>query len=280
MFVIAAPSILVAITTVLLVAFFPNVVCRFPFPFQARIQRLQELGIDRFWTCSIVITLLIASAGMVAWLGIVRGQYVIAAAVVPLVWAALGWGLGECVVRRERLLRNQLAEVAIVMSGAVRAGMTPALSLARSAADAPAPLAAVLQRIVRDYERGVPLRAAMKAAGDRLALDSFTLMVTAINVTLELGGRLDEALDRIADSINNQQRLEDKLSAATASGRSALLLMAVFPFAFSAFSYQLDPGGYEVITASFAGQLGIGCMLLMVYLALRWGKAILDQVAN
>jgi Flp pilus assembly protein TadB len=103
-------------------------------------------------------------------------------------------------------------------------------------------------------------------------------MTTAVDINLECGGRLDEALCQIAENICDQQRLEDKLDAATASGRHALLLMALFPVGFTAFLYRLDPGGFDAISASTTGQIGIGGSLLIIYLAVRWGMAILDRV--
>lgn len=279
MSMIAAPTWLVAITTILIVGFFPSLArIDGPLPFRERVDRLAVLGFDPRAVWSAILTFFVAAWGAATFLAFFKGQFAIAAAVVLFAWAGVGWGLNMGIKQRESKLRNQLAEVAIVMSGAVRAGMAPAMALARSAAAAPVPLSPILHRIVQDYERGAPLRSAMKAAGDRLELDAFTLLITAVRVTLERGGRLDEALDQIADSICDQQRLEDKLEAATAGGRNALLLMAIFPFGFSAFSYQLDPGGYDVIFASFSGQLGVCGLLLLIYLALRWGKAILDRV--
>jgi tight adherence protein B len=76
---------------------------------------------------------------------------------------------------------------------------------------------------------------AMSVVRHRLELDAMNLLTAAIDVTIRRGGRFDEALERISDSIHDQQRLEDTLHALTASGRSAMVVLGIFPFAFAAF---------------------------------------------
>ena len=272
------PTVLCVITAILAIGLVTTVRARVPVPFAAQITRLVSLGFVPQVVWSIVVACLVTGHLMALSLGVGKRQFGMAIAVLILAWVGTGRGLQLAITSRERRLRNQIASASLVMSAAVRAGMAPAMSLARAAMETPAPLSQQLKRVVLDYERGATLRTAMMTSANRLNLEVFTLLLTAIRVSLEYGGRLDEALDRISESICDQQRLEDKLQAATSSGRHALAMLAIFPFGFTAFFYQLNPAGFEALSSSVTGQLVIGGALLLVYLATRWGAAILDRI--
>jgi Flp pilus assembly protein TadB len=62
----------------------------------------------------------------------------------------------------------------------------------------------------------------LRAAKDRLNIDSFTLFAAAILVSLERGGRITDALERISHSLQELQRIERKLEVDTASGKKVV----------------------------------------------------------
>lgn len=276
---ILAPTVLLVITVVLAIVLVPRFRLGLP-PFRTEIDRLIDLGFSPAVVVFTFVSALVVAHGLAIALASLKHQYGMALGIVLLAWIGSGRGLKMTIKFRERLLRNQISSAAMVMSGASRAGMAPAVALARAAADSSTPLAPQLLRICRDYDRGATLRSAMLARAERLNLDAFTLFTTAITVTLECGGRLEESLDRISESVGDQQRLNDKLDAATSSSRTALTLMAMFPFGFTAFMYQLDAAGFNAISQTLAGQLGICGVLLIIYFALRWGTVILDRVGT
>ena len=78
-----------------------------------------------------------------------------------------------------------------------RAGLSLAQGLETVGKETSEPLAAEIRRVVREYKHGRPLAEALRAAKDRLNIDSFTLFASAVLVSLERGGRITDALERI-----------------------------------------------------------------------------------
>jgi Flp pilus assembly protein TadB len=249
------------------------------FPFARRRKRLAQLGFDYQRTTAWVWTLLLVNiAFTLLWL-ITSDLTIIVLGAALLQMAALNWGLRWTIQRRERLLRNQLSDAATSIAGVVTAGTSPALAVGYVAARTPVPLQAFLMRVAADYQRGVPLGEALQAVERTLALDSFSVLSSAVCVTLQRGGRLNEALERIATALCQQQALDDKLTALTASGRSAIVTLTVFPVLFIGGFYWMDPYGYNLLLEASFGQALCVATMATVFFALRWAKVILDRVA-
>lgn len=246
-------------------------------PFITLQTRLGQLGYDRRAVSAWVWTLLLTNAAF-ATLGCIAFQLDVlviglAAFVVVLLRCALSW----LIERRERLLRSQVCDAASVVAGALAAGDAPAIAVEDATRRTPQPLQKFLARITADYRRGVPLEEALATTERTLALDSFSLVSSAISVAMRRGGRITEALGRIAESLHQQQALDDKLAAVTASGRNAIATMSVFPVLFAAVFYCLDPYGYEVMLATPLGQAIVVMLIATMYIAIRWAKSILNR---
>ena len=275
---LAAPTLVWAIAAAVLVAALLGIEFRCAPLFRRRYQRLLALGRTPGQLSTLTVVAFAGMSGLTLYIAVAGGQRMIAAAVAGIGAWGFGWLLSLLIERDERRLRNQLAGFSLAMAGALRAGFSAAQAIERASAEIAAPLAPILIRVHEDYQRGATVTDALNVARERLNLDALNLLASAINVTTRSGGRLDEALERISDSIQDQQRLEDKLHALTASGRSAMIVLGVFPFAFAAFFYSLDPSGYQVLLETPLGRTSVGLAVVTVFLSVRWAKAILDAV--
>lgn len=253
---------------------------RFPrwAPFQARLTRLAQLGYDRRRLAAWVWALLLTDAAFAA-LGLATLSIdLIVVGGAGLLVVLLGRLLRRLIEQRERRLRNQLCDAASAIAGALAAGTAPALAVEEAAHRTPQPLQRFLAKVTADYRRGMPLAEALQITERGLALDSFSLVSSAVSAALARGGRLTESLSRIADGLHQQQALDDKLAALTASGRKAMATMSVFPMLFAGMFYSLDPYGYDLVLASPTGQALTVLAMATMFISMRWAKAILDAV--
>jgi len=90
----------------------------------------------------------------------------------------------------------------------------------------------------------------------------------------ERGGKVTEALDRIAASLLEMQRLERKIEADTQSGRRVAILLGIFPFLFLGGFYVLDPEGTGLIFSTIPGQVVLVVVIAIVYFCMRWADKI------
>jgi tight adherence protein B len=220
----------------------------------------------RWWGFAMVGTFIVS---------LLLGIPLIGLAVVFLIYIAPRYALEYIIARRRSLLRDQMVGASMAMANAARAGLALAQALETISTETPQPLAAEFRHITQDYGRGRPLPDALRDAKDRLVLDGFTLFTSAILTCLDRGGRITDALERISKSLQENQRLERKLEADTATGRKVVILLTVFPVVFLLGFYLMDPSATGILFSTVLGQLVVVAVLALAYGAAHWARKIL-----
>ena len=236
---------------------------------------LVSLSLDREQTKSLLRLWGICLCGSFIVL-VVLGMLPVAIAVAVLLLFAPRWVLRFMIKRRQTLLRDQLVGGTTSLANACRAGLSLAQGLETVSSEVPRPLSKELSRIVNEYQHGRSLAAAIKSTKERLKLDSFTLFASALCVSLARGGRITESLERIGETLRENQRVERKLESETASGRKVVLLLALFPFLFLGGFYLLHPEGTAMVFQSLIGQFVLLTVLGLVVISVWWSNRILS----
>ena len=203
--------------------------------------KLDSLSLDRsqlarylrIWGISLVAAFVVVA--------FVLGMPPVALAAVYMVYVAPRIILDFMIRRRRAMLRDQMVAATIALANTSRAGLSLPQGLETVGNETPEPLAAELRRIVHEYQHGRPLAEALRATKDRLKIDSFTLFSAAVLVSLERGGRITDALERISHSLQEMQRIERKIEVDTASGTKVVYILTAFPLFFLGISYLTNP---------------------------------------
>ncbi|MEX2169132.1 MAG: type II secretion system F family protein [Pirellulales bacterium] len=224
-------------------------------------------GYLRIWGLSLV--------GAFVGVAFVLGMPPVALAAVYIVYVSPRIILQLMIRRRRALLRDQMVAATIALANTCRAGLSLAQGLETISDETPQPLAAELQRIVREYKHGRPLPEALRATKERLMVDSFTIFASAVLVSLERGGRITEALERISHSLQETQRIERKLEVDTASGQKVVYILTGFPMVFLGMSYLMNPEGTASVFQSLLGQVVLLVVIGLSYFSFRWSQRIL-----
>jgi len=165
--------------------------------------------------------------------------------------------------RRLRKLEDQLVGGIQILASGVRAGLNLVQAFELVARDGPVPLGQEFAHLLREYEYGVPLEEAMDNAAGRIGSGDFRLLFSALQTHRERGGDLGQTLDRIAESIREIQRLENRVQALTAQGRATARWLGAMPVVVLAILYLLVP---ESVRLLFTDDLGKLILLLIVAL--------------
>jgi Flp pilus assembly protein TadB len=177
--------------------------------------------------------------------------------------------------RHRQKIEDQLADAMVTLANAVRAGLSLPQSLEILAAQCPKPINAEFHQIVAEYNLGKPLDRSMVEAKERLKSENFALFTAAMMASHESGGRLNETVERIANSVLELQRLDRKVQAETAQARKSAVYMAMAP-AFILFVYYfVDPINTSLLFTTFVGQIMLGIAVVFNILAYFWARLIL-----
>ncbi|HZV06367.1 MAG TPA: type II secretion system F family protein [Gemmataceae bacterium] len=242
-------------------------------------ERMDRLGLDsrplrgrlRFrWLMTIGVFLVVG-----IWLHMIPVGIVAAL----LTYYLMGQWLEGRLVKWRQQLRDQLVGATRALAAQVRAGLPLTEALASISGDTPDPLGGLLRRAVNQSEQGRALKSILLEMKERLRIESFSLLVVALLIAEERGGKLADVLERIGHSLQEQQRVERKRESDTAAGRLLVNILATFPAVFLGMFYLLDPEGTSLVFATLAGQLVLCVVAAISVGSLLWGRQILARIA-
>jgi tight adherence protein B len=99
---------------------------------------------------------------------------------------------------------------------------------------------------------------------------------TAIQITQTTGGSLADVLDTLANSLQEQQTLREKVAALTAQGKASGILLSLLPFLMMAALYLVAPDMTAPLFHTPIGQSIIAGVLVSVAI----GGAIIKKIVT
>jgi tight adherence protein B len=219
---------------------------------------------------------LVAIAGTFLGFGIGLNNFIFAV-LLSVFLAATPWYLLRRMAQRHRdKIEDQLADAMVTLSNAVKAGMSLPQAMELLASQCPKPINAEFHQIVAEYKMGKPLERTLLEAKTRLRSENFALFAAAILASHESGGRLNETVERIAQSVLELQRLERKVLSETAQARKSAVYMALAPALILVAYYFVDPLNTTLLFTTLAGQILLGIAVLLNAVAYLWARVILN----
>lgn len=219
------------------------------------------------WIYIMVITLV----GL--WFG--YGNPVFAVLAVTLM-GPLPWYLLQRMAERRRLqIEDQLAGSMTTLSGAIRAGLSLAQALEILAEQSPNPIKMEFQHMIGQYSMGKTLQETLLEAKQRLQSENFSMFAAAMLASRESGGKLNETVERIAESVREFQRLERKITAETAQARKSAVYMALAPPVILLVYYFVDPINTGRLFTTLPGQIMLSVAIVLDVTAWLWARSIL-----
>jgi tight adherence protein B len=177
--------------------------------------------------------------------------------------------------RHRQRIEDQLADAMVTLANAVRAGLSLPQSLEILAAQCPRPINAEFHQIVAEYNLGKPLDRSLIEAKERLRSENFALFTAAMMASHESGGRLNETVERIANSVMELQRLDRKVQSETAQARKSAIYMAMAPAFILILYYFVDPRNTSLLFTNLVGQILLGVAIVFNVIAYFWARVIL-----
>ncbi|HOG45674.1 MAG TPA: type II secretion system F family protein [Anaerolineae bacterium] len=143
--------------------------------------------------------------------------------------------------KRVQAFHGQLADILPMMIGALRAGhsIPTALDLIRK--ELPPPACEEFDRVLTEMGLGVGQTEALNNLARRMESDDLELVVAAINISHDAGGKLSHVLEKIADTVMERVRLQGEVRVLTTQQRLTSYLLAAMPFVLAVVLSLLNP---------------------------------------
>ncbi len=177
---------------------------------------------------------------------------------------------------RRLKIEDQLADAMVTLANSVRAGLSLAQSMEILAAQCPKPINSEFFQIAAEYRLGKPLDRTLVEAKQRLKSENFALFAAALLASHESGGRLNETVERIAQSVLEMQRLERKVKSETAQARKSAIYMALVPPVILVVWYFVDPVNTAKLFTEVFGHILLALVVVIDIVAYFWARAILN----
>ncbi len=124
---------------------------------------------------------------------------------------------------------TQLADTLLLMSNATAAGYGFQQAMEMVAREGLPPMGDEFAKVSQEVQLGVPISEGLQHMAQRVDNPDFNLTVTAIQISMEVGGALSEILRSISETIRERVRIRGEISILTAQGKMTGLMLSALP---------------------------------------------------
>lgn len=176
--------------------------------------------------------------------------------------------------RRQSALRQQLPDIAMLLAGGLRAGMSLSQAMAQSASEVAPPFRQELELMLREQRMGASFESALAGLERRAPLEETLLLCAALRISRQTGGNLAQTLEALADSLRRKIALEGKIRALTAQGRLQGWAMGLLPALCAVALSLIEPDAMRLLLSTGFGWATCAALLLMQALGLYFLRRI------
>jgi tight adherence protein B len=178
------------------------------------------------------------------------------------------------VARRRKNFEAQLPDALGLIASSLQAGHTALRAVQAMVEESEPPLSEEFERVVAETALGDPLVDALDRMAQRLDVEDLKMVVQAIRIQQNVGGKLADLLHTLAEFMRGREEIRREVKVLTAEGRMSAWVLGALPvglfFAVKTMSPgYLDPmlrapGVFALIGAGVSVAVGIGMIMRMV----------------
>ena len=216
---------------------------------------LEDMSTDR---AKRIITITILGAAVLGFLlGGIFSAGVFAAAAYFGPWVVILYQ------RRRRLeaIDEQLVDTLLLMSNALKSGLSLQQALELVVQEMKPPISAEFGRLTNEIHLGRFVDDALRRLAERVPLEDVRLATDSILILRETGGDLSDTFEVIAHTIVERKKVQGKVKALTAQGMSQGVLVCLMPVAMMLLFSVIDAG---YMRPFFTTPIGL-MMLILVF---------------
>ncbi len=200
-----------------------------------------------------LLLLTVAASALLGLLGFVAFNWFVALGLAICGFVVPFYGIKKLREKRILTFEKQLVDSLVQMSSAFRAGLTLAQASESISQEMPAPLSQEFGLFVKEIKLGVKQEEALQNMADRVGSEDLQLVVTATNISKQLGGNMAEMYDIISSTIRERFRLEGRIRALTSQGKMQGWVVGSMPLALGLILNYMRPDLMQPMLHSWFG---------------------------
>ncbi|MBI5087231.1 MAG: type II secretion system F family protein [Acidobacteria bacterium] len=190
---------------------------------------------------------------------------------VPVLPAALITALVACspylyIVRMRRMrfanFARQFPEALDSLTRALKAGYPLASAVELLSFEQPEPLASEMRRTREEWNLGVGWDQALDNLAGRIPLPEVHLFVAAVKMQNRIGGRLNDVLARLGETMRDNATLESEVRAISTHSRITGMVLTVLPVVIGALMLVVNPEYMAIMLRRPEGRTMLGAAVL------------------
>lgn len=167
--------------------------------------------------------------------------------------------------RRFRLFAEQFPEALDSLSRALKAGYPLAHAIEMLAMEQPEPLASEMRRTRDEWKLGIPWDQALDNLSARIPLPEVALFSAAVKMQNRFGGRLNDVLGRLGETMREHAALEGEVRSISAHSRLTGTVLSAVPVVIALLLFWVNPEQMALLLHHPAGRAMLaGAMLAIV----------------
>jgi tight adherence protein B len=185
------------------------------------------LRVTEYLLMRVALSLLVAIVIVVAWAGV--AAILCAVLVAILVWKLPAFWVRGRVVRRQRMLEDQLDGALTSISTAVRSGFSFLQAVQLTVPQLQWPLREEFELALEETQLGVTIEDALESMAKRARSYEVDVVINAVMVNRSVGGDLGEILSNVARTIRDRREMRGHIMSITAQQRMSAVFVAAVP---------------------------------------------------
>lgn len=177
-----------------------------------------------------------------------RWLLTLAAGASPLIYLRAARG------RRFRLFAEQFPEALDSLSRALKAGYPLAHAIDLLAMEQPEPLAAEMRRTRDEWKLGIPWDQALDNLAARVPLAEVSLFCAAVKMQNRFGGRLNDVLGRLGETMREHAALEGEVRSVSAHSRLTGTVLTAVPVVIGVLLFWVNPEQMAILLRRSEGR--------------------------
>ena len=164
--------------------------------------------------------------------------------------------------KRFEAFANQFPEALDSLTRALKSGypLGPAMELL--AMEQPEPLASEMRKTREEWNLGVSWDHALDNLAARIPLPEVHMFVAAVKLQNKVGGRLNDVLARLSETMRDNASLESEVRAIAAHSKITGLVLTVLPWIIGILMFISSPEYMSIMFRRSEGRLMLGCVVL------------------